>query len=103
MNKVVAKDFRTVKSFTLPISGVTLSCYSSILVGDLNEVNAKKDPMEVNVLVILRTIKEWNFYAKEEDTEPLAITAENFNKLPAPDLQYLLKELEVFSAEQKKS
>lgn len=103
MNKVISKDFRRVKEFTLPQSGITIECYSCILVKDITELAEKKDIVTTNVEVILKVIKSWNFYENETDEKPLPITVENFNKIPAPDFQYLAVELEKFSSEQKKS
>lgn len=103
MNKVTIKEFRAVKDFTLPESGVTLSCYSSVLVGDMDGFMKDGDQFDKNLDIILKCIKEWNLYEKDTDEKPLPISHDNFKKLPAHDLEWLIKELETFSLEQKKN
>lgn len=104
MNKVTVKDFRATKEFILPISGVTLVCYSSVLVGDMDGLLKEGDQFNKNLDIILKCIKEWNLYeSNDELSKPIEINAENFKKLPAPDLEWLIKELELFSLEQKKT
>jgi len=103
MNKVIAKDFRALKEFTLPISKVVITCYSSILLGELGEISKKETSFETNIEVVAKVIKEWNFYLNEADESPLPINVENLSRLPAPDFEYLVKELAEFSADQKKS
>lgn len=104
MTKVTSKDFRREKEITLPASGVTLICYSSVLVGDIVnlDLNGEKK-LEQNVEIILKVIKEWNFYDKDEDESPLPITMDNLKRIPAPDFTYLVEQIELFATEQKKS
>lgn len=104
MSKVIAKDFRATKEIKLPISGVTVVSFSSVLVGDLKDIIAKpEDKADFNIGVIAKVLKSWDLYEKEEDESPLPITVETISRLPAPDFEYLVKELEVFASEQKKS
>ena len=102
-DKVIVKDFRTTKEFILPVSGVKLTCYSSILLGEIGEISKKESTFETNIELIAKVIKEWNFYLNEADESPLPVNIENMSRLPAPDFEYLVKELAEFSAEQKKS
>ena len=103
MNKIIAKDFRQTKAITLPMSGVTIEVYQSLLVSDLSGITKVEDEMQKNLDVICKCIKSWNLYTDEKQEQPDPITPENMNKLPAPDYQYLVKEMEVFSTEQKKN
>ncbi len=103
MSKVIVTDFRQTKVFKLPVSGVEVECYSSILVKDLNDLTQKKEGENLNLEVVLKVIKSWNLFDKETDENPMPVNAENFSKIPAPDFQYLVKELEVFASEVKKN
>lgn len=103
MEKVIAKDFREVKTMTLPTSGITVSFYSSLLVGGLPAKTPDETDMDANLNIIVKMIKEWNFYNSEADEKPLEINLENFKRLPAGDFQALMEEIKVFSTEQKKS
>lgn len=103
MQKVTNKEFRQTKEITLPISGVTIDTYSSILIGDLGNVDLGKGGLDTNLEIIAKVIREWNFYDKEEDEKPYEISVENIKKLPVPDFEFLIKELEVFATQQKKS
>lgn len=102
MNKVTAEKFRTSKEFTLP-SGITMTCYSSLLIGELDGKLPDETDLDGNLAIIIRMISAWNFFEKESDEKPLEITLENFKKLPTSDFQYLMGELKIFSTEQKKS
>lgn len=102
MQKVIAKDFRQVKEIKLPTSGLTLECYSSILVRDLAELT-EKGGMNSNVEVVVKCIKSWNLFENETDEHPLPITPENFSRIPATDFQYLVQQLELFASGVKKN
>ena len=101
-DKVIRQDFRKVKEIKLPQSGLTVHVYNSILVGQVGEMPKGEDTFEFNVAVMLKVIKSWNMYASEADESPLPITRENLELLPAPDLDHLVSEMALFSAEQKK-
>lgn len=103
MQKVISKDFRRTKEFTLPLSGITVNCYSSILVKDLAELSERSDSKKLDIEAVVRCIKEWNLFASETDEKPLAISVENISRIPSPDLIFLAEQLKEFSAEQKKS
>ena len=102
-DKVIRQDFRKVKEIKLPQSGLTVHVYNSILVGQVGEMPKGEDTFEFNVAVMLKVIKSWNMYASEADESPLPITRENLELLPAPDLDHLVSDMALFSAEQKKS
>lgn len=103
MSKVIAKDFRPVKTITLPISKVEIEFYSSILVSDLTAVTKVEQSFVNNIQTVLKAIKSWNLYLNETDEKPAELNIENFNKIPAPDFTFLIEEMEKFATEQKKS
>ncbi len=103
MQKVTSKDFRQTKEIVLPSSGITVQCYSSLLIGDIPSNVPADNDLDNNLLVISKVIKEWNFFDKEEDEKPLEINLENLKKLPAPDLESLVSQLKDFSVDQKKT
>jgi hypothetical protein len=103
MEKVILRDFRQVKEVKLPISGLLLEVYPSILIGDIGEMPDKTNTLSYNISVVLKIVKSWNLYASETDEKPLEINEENFKKIPAPDFEFLVKELESFSSSQKKN
>lgn len=102
-NKIIKKDFRVTREFTLPLSGITVLCYSSVLLGEVSEIAEKVKGFDNNIEIVLKVIKGWNLYLNEADEKPAEINLENLKQIPAPDFEYLVKELELFSAEQKKS
>lgn len=103
MEKIIAKDFRPEKEVKLPLSGISISFYPSVLVGELQETKVGDSDFVNNLNLISKVIKVWNFYEKQEDDKPLPITVENIKRLPATDFEWFINELQKFSAEQKKS
>lgn len=102
MNKVTPKSFRKEKEFTLPECGVTLTCYASMLIGEVMEFGKKETTPENNLEFLVKVIKEWNYYLNESDETPAPINLENVLKLPATDFTYLTDELKKFADEVKK-
>ena len=102
MNKVTSENFREEKKITLP-SGIEITCVSALLIGELPTSIPNDNDLDGNLNVIVKMIREWNFYDTKESEKPCEINLENFKKLPASDFQHLMGELKVFSTEQKKS
>lgn len=103
MEKVVLKEYRKEHTIKLPESGVTLVCYSSLLVKDLPSGVSQGNELDSNLEIILKLVKEWNLYLSEADEKPADITVENFKMLPSADFTYLVEQLKDISIDQKKS
>lgn len=103
MEKIVYKDFRPTRELKLPISGITVIVYPSLLVGDLEATTENQTEFEKNISLLAKTIKEWNFYEKESDEKPAPITVESVKKLPSTDFEFLANEVASFASAQKKS
>lgn len=103
MEKITNKDFRAKKDFKLPLSGITLTCWSSALVKDIESRGEGESEVDAGLKTISKIIENWNFYENESDENPLPINLENIKKLPAPDFEWLALEIKNFANEQKKS
>jgi hypothetical protein len=101
MQKVVLPE-RTTKEVKLPNCGATIVIYGSLLVGDLNDIDFTKKDVKNGIITVQKLIKSWNVFAGENEPEPLPITEENVNKLPADDLNFLMNQVEAFATAQKK-
>lgn len=103
MEKIILKDFRPTKEIKLPLCGLTIVCYPSVLIGDLEGVNKSADELMNNLEIFAKVIKSWNMYADEKAEQPLPVNLENLKKLPATDFQFFAEQLKEFSEAQKKS
>lgn len=110
MNKVLINSDRPTKDVLLPSSGGTITLYSELLAGDIeNFVGKKVESLsgEDTFQLIVRMIKDWNLYKNEN--EKLEITIESIRLLPSKDLKVLIDsatEIEkdsVFDEDQKKN
>ncbi len=103
MNKILLKDFRPTKEFTLPISKVTLVCYPSLMVSEMSDLKEDVNSVDTQITMIIKIIKEWNLYENDADEKALPITLENFKKIPAVDFQWFSEQIALWVTEQKKS
>lgn len=103
MNKVILKDFRTFEEATLPVSGVLVKFTPSPLLEDLQGLDAGKlTDGEMGKKMLVNLIKEWNLFASETDENPLPITEENLQRLPAQDIVFLTGKIEASLKGEKK-
>ena len=101
-NNVVFKDIRKTVKVTLPsYPNSEVELYSSLLFGQVNELNKKEmNDIDRGVLSLQYLIKDWNF--TDEDGKKLPITMAVLNQFPLDDLTLLLEKVSDFFTKDKR-
>lgn len=103
-NKIVLGQ-RSTKQLTLPFSGVTVEIYTSLLLGEANDIDSKKlaegDTHEIKKN-LKKLICSWNAYGKDTDETPLEINEANLDLIPTKDIEYIINSIVDVQEEEKK-
>lgn len=103
MEKITQKDFRETTEIKLPTSGITVAIYPCLVIGDILNMKSKEGESERMVEVLVKVIKEWNFYENESDESPLEINTLNVCRLPVPDITMIYEQISKLSDAEKKN
>ena len=95
-------DFRRTKTIILPsYPDSKVEIYDAILMRDAMEIDLKEEnQIKIGIEMLPKYIKSWNFL--NEKNEELPISKDSLNFFTMEDLTYLINELSIFIAENKK-
>lgn len=102
---IINKDRPTTK-IKLPTTGITVEVYGSLLLSDSDSLRVsellKGDAGQLST-IFSKLIKSWNWYDDEKSEHPVPITAESVGWIDSQDIPVLIKGIQDFQKEQKKS
>lgn len=104
---MIKGDARETRDILLPSSGVTVTVYPSLRLGELGDIDvAKAEAGDIGhvIKMITRMVKKWNAYESEDAEKPLEVTIENVsNVLEAGDVPSLTEAILDFQKSEKKT